>query len=191
MGWCDGCTNGSLPEPALQGHLLIGPPGSGKTTLAATLAPLLRARIVSNDNLRKELWGDAGVQGPWTELEPLLHRAIDNALADSDNVLVDATHAQLSWRSRLMHRDLGARRLQWFGWWLQTPLDQCLTWNRSRHRRVPDAVIRAMHQKLTTPPDRPDPSEGFTGLVRLNPAAASLNDQVNQALLSILRHEER
>ena len=191
MGWCDGSTNGSLPEPAQQGHLLIGPPGSGKSSLAATLAPLLRARIVSSDDLRQQLWGDAGVQGPWKELEPLLHRAIDNALGKGGNVLVDSTHAQLSWRSRLMHRDREARRLQWFGWWLQTPLDQCLTWNRFRHRQVPDAVIRAMHQKLTTTPDKPDLSEGFTGLICLNPTASSLNDQVTQGLLSILRHEER
>ena len=191
MGWCDGFTNGSLAEPAQQGHLLIGPPGSGKSTLAATLAPLLRARVVSSDDQRQMLWGDAGVQGPWTELEPLLHGAIDTALAEGDNVIVDATHAQLSWRSRLMHRDLGARRLQWFGWWLQTPLDQCLAWNRSRHRQVPEAVIGAMHQRLSIPPDKPNPSEGFTGLIRLNPAASSPSGQVNRALQSILRHEER
>jgi len=191
VGWCDGCTNGSLPEPAQQGHLLIGPPGSGKSTLAATLAPLLRARIVSSDDLRQQLWGHADVQGPWTELEPLLHGAIDSAIDGGHNVLIDATHAQRSWRSRLMNRDLGARRLQWFGWWLQTPLNQCLAWNRSRQRQVPDAVIGAMHQGLTTPPHKPDPSEGFTGLICLNPATRSLRDQLNEALQSTLRHEER
>ena len=191
MGWCDGSTNGSLPEPAQQGHLLIGPPGSGKSTLAATLAPLLHARIVSSDDLRQQLWGHADVQGPWTELEPLLHGAIDSALDAGDNVLIDATHVQRSWRRRLMQSDLGAKRLQWFGWWLQTPVNQCLAWNRARQRQVPDTVIGAMHQRLTTPHDKPDPSEGFTGLIRLNPAATNLNDQVNEALQSILCHEER
>jgi len=170
---------------------LIGPPGSGKSTLAATLAPLLHARIVSSDDLRQQLWGDPGTQGPWTELEPLLHRAIDSALHGGDNVLIDATHAQRSWRSRLMCRDLGARHLQWFGWWLQTPLNQCLAWNRARQRQVPDAVIGAMHQGLTTPSDKPDRSEGFTDLICLNPATRSLRDQLNEALQSILRHEER
>ena len=190
MGWCDGSISVSLPEPTQQGHLLIGPPASGKSTLAATLAPLLGAQIVSCDAIRQQLWGDAGVQGPWTDLEPLLHGAIDRALAEGDNVLVDATHAQRSWRRRLMRRDLGARRLEWFGWWLQTPLNQCLTWNRFRQRQVPDAVIGAMHQRLATPLNKPDPSEGFTALIRLNPAATGFSDQINQAL-QILRHEER
>ena len=170
---------------------MIGPPGSGKSTLAATLAPLLHARIVSSDDLRQQLWGDPGTQGPWTELEPLLHRAIDSALHGGDNVLIDATHAQRSWRSRLMCRDLGARHLRWFGWWLQTPLNQCLAWNRARQRQVPDAVIGAMHQGLTTPSDKPDRSEGFTDLICLNPASTRFSDQVHRALQSILRHEER
>ena len=191
MGWCGGCTNDSLPEPAQQGHLLIGPPGSGKSSLAATLAPLLGARIVSSDDLRLQLWGDPGVQGPWTELEPLLHGAIDSAFAVGMNVLVDATHGQLHWRQRLMHRDLGTREVQWIGWWLQTPLDQCLAWNQCRQRQVPEAVIRAMHHRLITPPDRPDASEGFASLIGLNPAGARLNDQINRALQTILRHEER
>ena len=179
-----------MPETAQQGHLLIGPPGSGKSCLAATLAPLLRARIVSSDDLRQQLWGHASVQGPWTELEPLLHGAIDSALAAGMNVVVDATNGQRDWRQKLMHRTRDAStamdRLV-----AAVPLDQCLAWNQCRQRRVPDTVIRAMHQRLTTPPDRPDLSEGFKDLIRLNPAASSLSDQVNRGLQGILRREER
>ena len=98
MDWCGGFTNASLPEQRAQGHLLIGPPGSGKSTLAAILSPLLPARVIANDALREQLWGDANVQGPWSELEPHLHGAIERTIADGDNVLVDATHAQLNWR---------------------------------------------------------------------------------------------
>ena len=147
---------------------------------------MLCARVISSDALREHLWGDAGVQGPWAELEPLLHGAIDCALAAGENVLVDATHAHFRWRQRLMHRDLGERHLQWTGWWLQTPLNQCLAWNRSRQRQVPETVIRAMHQRLATPPDKPDLAEGFTRLFHLNPADARRNDQINRALQSML-----
>ena len=76
-----------MPEPRPQGHLLIGPPGSGKSTIAAILAPLLPARVIANDVLREQLWGEANVQDPWSELEPHLHGAIDRAIADGDNVL--------------------------------------------------------------------------------------------------------
>ncbi len=186
MDWCDGCTNGSLPEPRPQGHLLIGPPGSGKSTLAANLAELLPARVISTDALGEQLWGDATIQGPWPELEPHLHGAIDRAIADGDKVLVDATHAQLNSRQALMHRSLKARHIQWTGWWLQTPLDQCLVWNRTRQRSVPEAVIRAMHFRLSTPPNRPELSEGFTSLIRLKPAGSHLNNQIHRALQTIL-----
>ena len=185
MDWCGGSTNGSLPEPRPQGHLLIGPPGSGKSTLTAILAPLLPARVISNDALREQLWGDPKVQGPWSELEPHLHGAIDSAVAHGDNVLVDATHAQLNWRQRLMHRSQGAGHIQWTGWWLQTPLDQCLAWNRSRQRSVPESVIHAMHCRLSSPPDRPELSEGFTSLIRLNPAGSHLNEEISHAIQAI------
>ena len=36
------------------------------------------------------------------------------------------------------------------------------------------------------PPDRPDRSEGFTSLIRLNPAGPQLNDQINRALQTTL-----
>ena len=176
-----------MPETGPQGHLLIGPPGSGKSTVAAILAPLLSAQVIATDALREQLWGDAKIQGSWSELEPLLHEAIDSAVAAGDNVLVDATHAQRNWRQRLMTRSLKARHIQWTGWWLQTPLDQCLAWNRSRQRSVQEAVIRAMHIGLSSPPNRPELSEGFTGLIRLNPDGSHLTDQIHRALQSI-RH---
>ena len=51
-----------MPAP-LRCHLLIGPPASGKTTLAAVLAELTGAIVLSTDGLRRELFGDAVVQG--------------------------------------------------------------------------------------------------------------------------------
>ena len=178
-----------MPEPSQRGHLLIGPPGSGKSTLAAILAPRLQAQVISTDEWRQRLWGDAEVQGPWSELEPLLHEAMVSALAAGNNIVVDATHAQVSWRKRLMQQDLGVGRLKWIGWWLQTPLDQCLAWNRSRQRQVPEHVIRAMHRILTTPQGQPAKSEGFTNLIRLDYAGPDLNDQINLAFEIIHRHE--
>ena len=85
-----------------------------------------------------------------------------------------------------MQRSMGAQHLPWTGWWLQTPLEQCLVWNRCRQRCVPEAVIRAMHVRLNSPPNRPDLSEGFTSLIHLNPAGPQLNDQINRALQTIL-----
>ena len=131
------------------------------------------------------------MQGLWVVKLHLLHEAIDSAVAAGDKVLLDATHAQLSWRQRLMQRDLGTPQMQWIGWRLQTPLDQCLTWKSSRQRSIPEAVIRTMHIRLTTPPERIIASEGFTSLICLNPSGSHLKDQIHRGLQTIRRHEER
>ena len=76
--------NGGMAEP-LRCHLLIGPPASGKTTLAQALAPLLSADgaspalVLSTDVIRSELFGDAAVQGPWLDIETRLQQRIAGA----------------------------------------------------------------------------------------------------------------
>ena len=156
-----------------QGHLLIGPPGSGKSTLAAILAPLLPARVIANDVLREQLWGDANVQGPWSEVEPHLHGAIDRAIADGDNVLVDA--AKHGGPAPAMDRLVVADTVGSVPG--QEPLPPTV---RSRGRDSYDA------HEPEQPPNRPDLSEGFTSLIRLNPAGPQLSDQINRALQTIL-----
>jgi len=46
----------------LRCHLLIGPPGSGKTTTTALLAQLLDAELFSTDLIREQLYGDPMIQ---------------------------------------------------------------------------------------------------------------------------------
>jgi predicted kinase len=50
-------------------HVMIGAPGSGKSTKAEMLAELSDSAIVCLDTLRKELWGDEAIQGPWEDLQ--------------------------------------------------------------------------------------------------------------------------
>jgi len=93
-----------MTQLPLRCHLLIGPPGSGKTTLAHQLAPLLQresgepALVLSTDAIRAELFGDAVVQGPWEEIRAVLLQRLNSAVADGRPVIVDATHARRPWR---------------------------------------------------------------------------------------------
>lgn len=107
---------------ALCCHLLFDPPSSGKTTAAALLAPLLQAEVFSTDRIREELCGDAEIQGHWPEVETKLQDGIRQAVAAGQSVLIDATHAQRPWRlARTPRLELPAP-VEWFGWWLRTPL---------------------------------------------------------------------
>lgn len=79
----------------LRCHLLIGLPGSGKTTLAQDLASLIvgpkgqPAVVLSTDAIGAELFGDAAVQGPWPEIQQALVRRWEEAVADAIPVIIE------------------------------------------------------------------------------------------------------
>ncbi|MCP9883625.1 AAA family ATPase [Synechococcus sp. ATX 2A4] len=172
----------------LRCHLLIGPPGSGKTTLAAVLAQrfALRGQVVevlSTDGIREELYGDATIQGFWPAIERRLHERITAAIARGVGVIVDATHAKRPWRLAITQRLELPQPVQWIGWQLTTPLETCKQWNRLRERRVPDAVIHAFAASLADAIFQPSRAEGLAVLVDLDPSAhADLEAAVEQEL---------
>jgi predicted kinase len=157
-----------MPKP-LRCHLLIGPPASGKTTLAGLLAELTGAVVLSTDVVRGDLFGDAAVQGPWRDIEALLHQRIREAVATGIPVIVDATHARRPWRLAITQAlDLPAP-VEWIGWWLYTPLSTCLQWNHTRQRLVPEPVIREMAAALADPVFGPSRAEGMASVVAVVP----------------------
>ena len=153
----------------LRCHLLIGPPASGKTTLAGVLADLTGAQVLSTDRLRRELFGDAAVQGPWRDIEGLLHQRIRGLVADGVPVIVDATHARRPWRLAITQALALPTPVEWIGWWLHTSLATCLQWNHTRTRLVPEPVIREMAAALADPVFGPSRAEGFAAVVAVVP----------------------
>ncbi len=116
----------------LRCHLLIGPPASGKTTLSQSLAPLLNATIISTDLIRKELWGDELYQGPWKRIEEKVLTQLHNCVSEGRSVLIDATHAKRPWRLAITQGIIFDQPIEWIGWWLKTPKEVCLKWNKER-----------------------------------------------------------
>ena len=159
----------------LRCHLLIGPPASGKTTLARTLARLLTspgeppALVLSTDAIRAEVFGDAAVQGPWIDIQQRLQQRLIEAVAAGIPVIIDATHARRPWRLALTQGLLLPEPVEWIGWWLYTPLPTCLEWNRLRERQVPEAVIQEMAAALADPHFGPSRAEGFAALCAVVP----------------------
>ena len=165
-----------MPDTGLRCHLLIGPPASGKTTLARALAPLLTgsgeppAVVLSTDAIRAEVFGDAAVQGPWSAIEQVLHQRIRAAVTAGQPVIVDATHARRPWRLALTQALVLPAPVEWVGWWLFTPLATCLEWNQRRQRLVPEAVIKELAAALADAHVGPSRAEGFAAVVALVPS---------------------
>ncbi|KEF42154.1 MAG: hypothetical protein ER33_07270 [Cyanobium sp. CACIAM 14] len=181
----------SSPERPLRCHLLIGPPASGKTTLAGVLAQLTGAVVLSTDAVRDEVFGDAAVQGPWRDIEALLHQRIRDAVAAGLPVIVDATHARRPWRLAITQALTLPAPVEWIGWWLFTPLATCLQWNQTRARLVPEPVIRELAAALADPVFGPSRSEGFAALVAVEPTHQRELEPLLRDELARLEHRIR
>ncbi len=160
----------------LRCHLLIGQPASGKTTLAHALAPLITsstgkpALVLSTDLIRAEVFGDPAVQGPWPDIQQLLHQRIQEAVAAAIPVIVDATHARRAWRLAIIQSLSLPAPVEWIGWWLYTDLPTSITWNKSRVRPVPVPVIQELAAALADPNFGPSRSEGFAAICAVAPS---------------------
>lgn len=151
----------------------MGPPGSGKSTFAQQLAPLANYQIVSTDQIREQLYGDASIQGKWTEIEHQILQQIRSAIALNQPVIYDATNAKRAWRMSLLMQlnsdfsftsgdDRTSEPILWMAWHLKTPLEICQQRNQQRDRIVPDKVIADMFKSLKDFP--PLPAEGFAAV---------------------------
>jgi predicted kinase len=125
---------------------------------------------VSTDQIRAEIYGNAGIQGDWRQIWGQVQNRWRAALADIQTghcggVLYDATNVRRRSRRQLLHqaRTLGFTRC--IGLWFDTPLDLCLQRNQARSRHVPPDVIYRMARQLAGAP--PHCREGFAALMRL------------------------
>ncbi|MCX8078546.1 MAG: AAA family ATPase [Geminocystis sp.] len=141
-------------------HILIGCPASGKSTLAQYLKKKQSScEIVATDEIRKKLFGDENIQGDWPTIAKEAYQQIHELIKNGRGVIYDATNAKPSWRIELLMHLKKYEKINWIGWYLKTPLQVCLEWNRKRKRQVPDEVIIAMFLSLENYP--PKREEGF------------------------------
>ncbi|MGB3613450.1 MAG: AAA family ATPase [Elainellaceae cyanobacterium] len=158
--------------------VMIGLPGSGKTTFARRLVP--EDLLISTDAIRRELFGNEAIQGPWAQIEArvverLMQVEARSEAAPSRYAVYDATNAVHRQRCRFLRQAHGLGFTAIYGCWLDYSLDLCLGRNRSRSKPVPDAVVERMHRCLTGAP--PSLNDGFEGLLRIPQVLASLSQQ--------------
>jgi predicted kinase len=153
--------------------LLIGLPGSGKSTYAAAWAAMAPHRLViATDAIRAQLFGDATAQGPWPVIQVAVEQQFRQAVAQPmpsavSAVLYDATNAQREHRQQAIALARACCFTQITGIWLHTPVHTCLARNARRDRPVPEAVILHMHQALVQDP--PTLADGLGEVITIFP----------------------
>lgn len=130
----------------LKAFVMVGAPGSGKSTYAKKLAFKEKAIIISGDDIRAELFGSASIQGGWGEIWDRVEELVSENCGS--NVIFDGTHCRKDYRAEAVTllRSYGYDHIRAIV--LQTSLSVCLERNAQRKRNVPDHIIKQMHNDL-------------------------------------------
>ena len=131
----------------LEAYVMVGAPGSGKSTQVSKLiASHPDAVVISGDDIRAELYGDADVQGSYVEIHDRMLEILEENVGRT--VIMDGTHYRAAYRKEAiaMLNSYGYNKV--VAVVVDKPLAVCLRQNASRDRKVPEHVIERMHNSL-------------------------------------------
>ena len=130
--------------------LLVGPPGSGKTTYATKyILEYSNTVHLNSDNIRKELWGDEATQGDNNLIfSRMQNRAIDG-LNFGYNIIYDATDMTRKDRAGIIAACPKFAKIECHIIW--APIETCIERDAERKRTVGKEVIDRMLKRFQAP----------------------------------------
>lgn len=144
--------------------MLVGLPASGKSTWAINKQNHnhygRKIKILSSDNVRYELYGDASIQGNPTDVFDELHKQVIDSLNNGYDVIYDATNLTIKNRKSILDKIKELKNtvdIRISCELFAPTMDIILNRNRSRDRVVPEDVIYSMRNRFQIPLYR----EGF------------------------------
>lgn len=131
--------------------MLVGLPGSGKSTYAKALAEKYKAVIHSSDSIREEITGSEMSQEENQKVFQILHKRLKNDLKSAKNVIYDATNINYKRRMHFLNNELRSIDCEKICIIVATPYKKCLENNKNRDRSVPEHVIKKMYESFYVP----------------------------------------
>lgn len=121
--------------------MMIGLPGSGKSTLAREIAKDIDGKVISSDEIRKEIFGDeANQDNPEKVFSEMLKRS-KSLLSNGVNVIYDATNIS---RKNRVHTISQLPECKKIAQIVFAKYETCLEQDSKRTRQVGEAVIKRM-----------------------------------------------
>ena len=132
--------------------MLVGLPGSGKSTYAAEQYLKTGVHVCSSDAIRAEL-GDVNDQSNNEQVFRILHRRIKELLRNGESVIYDATNLVAKTRKATLTRLRQALDQDFIAVAdvIVCSLSECKRRQDERDRKVPDEVIDRMARQFQTP----------------------------------------
>lgn len=131
--------------------ILVGIPGSGKTTYAENYIPDYPKEAVhlSSDSIRAELYGNESLQGNPAEVFSLMQNRAIEALNNGHDVLYDATNITRKDRASIIGVCPKFAKIECHIIW--APIEECIKRDASRDRTVGKEVIDRMLKRFQAP----------------------------------------
>lgn len=130
--------------------LLVGPPGSGKTTYAEKYITEHDNTIhLSSDKIRAELWGSEATQGDNNEVFSLMQSRAIEALNNGQSVVYDSTSMTRKDRSYIISLCPKFVKIEAHVVW--APIETCIERDAARERTVGKEVIDRMLKRFQYP----------------------------------------
>ena len=130
--------------------LLVGIPGSGKTTYAEKYIEENPNTVhLSSDKIRAELWGNEATQGDNNEVFSLMQSKAIDALNNGQSVIYDATNITRKDRSYIITLCPKFAKIECHIIW--APIETCIERDTARERTVGKEVIDRMLKRFQAP----------------------------------------
>lgn len=163
--------------------VLVGLPGSGKSYYAGKLRNQLPegSIILSSDDLREELFGDATDQAHNQEIFRELYARMNLHLAGGTSVILDATNTTRKSRSHIF-ANLRVKSISVAAHVLCTPHFRCVTQDQLREQPVGLTTINKFFHSFQAP----QPWEGFDDIKFIRGPLEVPEDQQKEDLYNLL-----
>ena len=130
--------------------MMVGIPGSGKSTMADRISRVTGYPIIGSDRVRGELYGDEAIQGDPIEV---FTKIVDDIMVHAkvgQSVIYDATSIKKKYRMQMIQRfrkyyDVMKAVI------VAEPYEVCVERNACRDRVAPEYVLRRMYLQFEMP----------------------------------------